>query len=1109
MSRRATYLDVLSDRQKEAVTSDPSVPLQILAGPGSGKTRVLTTRIAHIIEHHYVPPQDICAVTFTNKAAKEMKDRLGNLLGDELASKLIMGTFHSVCVRYLRRFSELIGLPKNFIILDPDDCAKVIKRRWPQYAEKFRELAQESAGEGGGEGMKEEDFKEKWCLNEISRSKAKGLEPRAVRKIAIEEKDPKKALFADIYEEYENELKDNHSLDFDDLLSRGMELFKTNPHVLFNIKHIFIDEFQDTNHVQYTLAELFAGVNKNITIVGDPDQSIYGWRSAEIENLNKMMRNFSGCKQIFLEENYRSTGSILAAASAVISQDVNRINKGLFTNRAKGEAVVLKRFSNDDHESNFIAKEIKRLKVAYALRWDDFAVLLRYNAQSRGFEKAMQTEGIPNRILNGHKFFQRAEIMLVIGYLQLVENEAFGSAFRRVVNAPKRGLGEKSIDRIVASANNIGASPIKYLRQSRGDLNTKQAQEMKKMIEGLDTVRASAKSGSSVMDLIDLIVHVFELKAHFMKEDDWESRMENIDELKTFASKLTLKNESTYEIPTQGDSDDEIEEVVMDTPLRMFLEEAMLSTDADETADKDESPKVLLSTVHQAKGLEWPVVFIPTLEMDIYPFFRSKTPEQIDEERHAAVVSMTRAQALLYSTHVESRFAHGKSRASEISPFLPPKHKWRELFLVTYPIITSNARITMAKILDRPEIDEKVVLEAMASANIPHETTDEYYLPYSAPTTYSQSGGSYFSRSNKGKDEYALPPMMDSFDGGFSKASTLVGSASTFSSSTVSASTSSTADRQPRRQLPGANSVPSSTTSSLSTTLPLISSSSSSSSPSIGSFRATSSRKINNLSSRTGSTPVFNSTFKPPSFINPPPSASPANPTASISSTKTASVPSHSRSSAAATAGGRGRGRQNQITAVARRRAALTGPPRPDPPKWAPPRQSESDRYKLPPMKSTSSKSADPSILLPDGPGTGLDRFVDVGSEGLSIMKTLGLSSSTPPTTAASSASQPSIRTNQSRPQNLEEHGQTRSRPNRIKPSLTPTYLIPQPTNPETAASIIVSGSGPSSLGLSTSTNGVGIKRSLGRSTSAGSSGSRGLSRSSSRGSGTKRSRGL
>ncbi|KAH9838601.1 P-loop containing nucleoside triphosphate hydrolase protein [Rhodofomes roseus] len=455
------YLRNLNPAQLQAVQHPPDIPLQILAGPGSGKTRVLTARIAHLIFHHHVAPQAICAVTFTNKAANEMRARLDILVGVHDTACIRMGTFHALCASFLRRHGRMVGLETNFTICDADESKKIVKALLGEHS---KDLAAKriSLTEGTlmsmiskakARGQTADELEAKYRRSRASGSRKRSRLPSDVNNEDNSDdeqsqtmQDPNiMAVLIDVYRVYERTLRSSNSLDFDDLLLFGVRLFKRNPAVGEWCQHVLVDEFQDTNTIQYELMRQIAAASRCVTIVGDPDQSIYGWRSAEIKNFINMQRDFPNTQQILLEQNYRSTASILGASMAIVSQDKKRVAKTLRAEHPAGPSPMLQLFLNEHQEAEFIASEIKKIVAATGgmLEWGDFVVLLRFNALSRLIESALQKEGIPNRILGGHKFFERLEVKDLLAYLQLIDNPHFAAAFTRVINVPARGIGEK------------------------------------------------------------------------------------------------------------------------------------------------------------------------------------------------------------------------------------------------------------------------------------------------------------------------------------------------------------------------------------------------------------------------------------------------------------------------------------------------------------------------------------------------------------------------------------------------------------------------------------------------------------------------------------------
>ncbi|KAF9814441.1 hypothetical protein IEO21_05105 [Rhodonia placenta] len=653
-----------------AVQHPPSIPLQILAGPGSGKTKVLTARIANLISEHNIPPYAICAVTFTNKAASEMRERLTKLIGKAQTSQIKMGTFHALCATFLRRYPRLVGVEGNFTVCDADESKKIVKKLLDKYKEFLIE--------------RDISLKEATVLSMISKAKAKG---RSAIDLQEEQsnRDNRSSItaeidrvVAEIYGEYERILRRNNSLDFDDLLVFGVKLFSGHRKVGLWCQHVLVDEFQDTNTIQYELMKCIAAANKCVTIVGDPDQSIYGWRSAEIENLERMQKDYPTTQQIFLEQNYRSTASILAASMAIVSQDNTRVPKTLRTSCPTGPTPVLQSFPYDNNEAAFIAAEIKRLIAVTGgmLGWGDFVILLRLNALSRSIESALQKEGIPNRVLAGHKFFDRLEVKDILAYLQFVDNPHFVPAFSRAINVPGRSIGEKAsemlesgyIPDLLSAAQRLQISPFEVVQRiydgKTPDIKPPVKRKLASFLPPLRELRKLAQSGMQPPDLIRRFLDLIDYKSHLMKtQPDWESRWDNVQELINYASEVEITASSQ-----QRDYDDVSDGE--DTPLRLFLQASMLSTDTETQAD-DGKEKVTIATCHAAKGLEWPVVMIPAVEKGTFPSSRA---EDIHEERRLLYVACTRAQGLLYLSYSTARMVSGEVKRKEPSDFLLPLH---------------------------------------------------------------------------------------------------------------------------------------------------------------------------------------------------------------------------------------------------------------------------------------------------------------------------------------------------------------------------------------------------------------------------------------------------
>ncbi|SGY83222.1 BQ5605_C009g05624 [Microbotryum silenes-dioicae] len=810
------YLVGLNTTQLAAVTADLG-SLQILAGPGSGKTKVLTSRVAYLLQHYKIQPQHLVVsvlasalathlaavsqlnqsprghhrVTFTNKAANEMKTRLALLVDKETVDSIIMGTF--VCVRYLRRYGRRIGIRNDFTVADRDDCLAIAKRAvvTAKCPEDLRK-----------------ELNPKYLLDVITKCKATGLSPRAYRAQG-DSTDYFKArektdAIANIYQVYEDELAKDNALDFDDLLVRGLELVRKHKSIVSDIQSVLIDEFQDTNAIQYDFVTTIARGCQSLTIVGDPDQSIYGWRNAEVGNLERMVNDFKPVKQIFLEENYRSTGAILGAALAVVRQgtktpfnrgmtgvtklmgyvwefsDSNRIQKGLKATHGAGSSVVLHCASNAYEEATFIAAQIKHL-VAHTgnlVDYGDVAVLLRYGALSRNIEVALQKTGIPSRMVGGHKFFDRAEVKDMISYLQLVDNPSYTAAFVRVVNTPLRGIGDKTIRDIIAQARlkNLSAFELcNKLANGSGQvsLTSKQKDGIKFFVGLILELQRKAHEGATVSDLIDALTVSLNYQAHLEKSQgpDAKDRWENVEELKAFATvvaeehpegvdDLVLPEDEDFEevaIPAKGkaeDADDDaststrlapvLTGTKTDNPLRTFLAVSMLATDSETNEVKENSKqragstsepeqKVTLSTCHAAKGLEWPIIFVPACEDGIYPFYRCRKDEEIAEERRLLYVAITRAQGFCTLTHCQQRMAGADMAQRDLTPFLKSVAKtYPTLFVPKLQKIGADTRQAMAKVLGREPPDEAETARLIEE----HNKT----LPIDAPSESNHFG---------------------------------------------------------------------------------------------------------------------------------------------------------------------------------------------------------------------------------------------------------------------------------------------------------------------------------------------------------------------------------
>ncbi|HHV37961.1 MAG TPA: DNA helicase PcrA [Tepidimicrobium sp.] len=627
------YLKGLNDRQREAVLYGEG-PLLVLAGAGSGKTKVLTHRIAYLIEQKGIFPGNMLAITFTNKAANEMKERTSDLLGGNIDG-IWMGTFHSVCVRILRRYIDRIGFERGFSIYDRDD----------QIA-----LMRECIGELD---LREDDYKERHILNIISRIKDSMMSPNEY----IDEKymDPFKGNVKKLYVLYEEKLKDNNALDFDDLISKTVELFRTNPDVLEyyqqKFKYIFIDEFQDTNRAQYQLVKLLALGCKNLCVVGDDDQSIYGWRGADITNILSFEEDFPKAKIVKLEQNYRSTQNILDVANNIIKNNSGRMEKRLWTDNARGRRVVVENVLDSYEEAQFVIRKIEEhMREGYEP--SDFAILYRTNAQSRIFEEAFMRNNIPYKLVGGLKFYDRKEIKDIVAYLRMIQNPVDDISLKRIINIPRRGIGKVTMEKLEEYANKIGTSIYDVLLDVENvpGLSTRAKNSLKAFVDMINRFIAM----DEVMEIQEFIEEVVYGVGYIKElEDDGsiesQARLDNIKEFISVAIDFQVNN-------PEGTLED-------------FLANVSLLSDVDKTADVDNS--VTLLTVHSAKGLEFPIVFMVGMEEGLFPIIReSEDKSEMEEERRLCYVAITRAEELLYISHARIRTIYGRTNYSRPSRFI-------------------------------------------------------------------------------------------------------------------------------------------------------------------------------------------------------------------------------------------------------------------------------------------------------------------------------------------------------------------------------------------------------------------------------------------------------
>ena len=642
----ADWLAGLNPAQREAVLHFEG-PMLVLAGAGSGKTRVLTTRIAHLVEHHGVDPKHILAVTFTNKAAGEMRERIGRLLGAEPAG-MWCGTFHSIGARMLRTAAHLVGRTPSYTIYDEDDAVGVTKR----IMERLRISAKDHAPRA--------------ILDAISDAKNALVTPGEYEAMA---KDPHSRAVAPVYKELEGTLRQANAVTFDDLLVLPVRILEQHEHLRAQyrerFKFVLVDEYQDTNRAQYRFIKLIGGEHGNVMVVGDDDQSIYGWRGADIRNILDFEKDFPNAKIVRLEENYRSTPQILELANVAISPNTERRGKTLRSTRPGGERGTVVGALDDRDEADFIVEEIAARRgspggrspgqtLGAGLTLRDFAVLYRTNAQSRALEESLRRRGFAYRLVGAVRFYDRREIRDLMGYLKLIANPNDDEAFRRAITAPKRGIGETSVDTLAAAARAEGlpllaASVRPDLVAALRPAARVTLLEFAGLIERLREAAKEAAVDELLRDLIDAIRY----GDHLRTEPDGQDRLDNVRELVAGAAEQVV---------------DEGGEVGL-TPLDHFLQRSTLVTGLD-TLDPN-ADAVTMMTMHNAKGLEFPVVFIAGMEDGLFPLARAfDDPPMLEEERRLFYVGITRAEQKLYITHSRMRRRNGEMMPAIPSSFL-------------------------------------------------------------------------------------------------------------------------------------------------------------------------------------------------------------------------------------------------------------------------------------------------------------------------------------------------------------------------------------------------------------------------------------------------------
>ena len=649
----AIDIDTLNDPQREAVLTTEG-PLLVLAGAGSGKTRVLTYRIAHLIDDLGAEPWQILAITFTNKAATEMRERLMALVGPR-SRGMWVSTFHAMCVRILRTDAERIGFTRSFTIYDTDDQKRL-------YKEVMAEL-----------DIDPKRFPVNALMNRISQAKNELVVPAEFEKQAI---DPVGKVAARVYTRLQERLKAANAFDFDDLLVYAYLLLKNHPDVLEayqqRFRYIMVDEYQDTNHAQYEITRLLAAGHQNLMVVGDDDQSIYSWRGADIRNILEFEGDYPAAATVKLEQNYRSVGNILAAANAVIANNQHRKAKRLFTAAEDGDKIEVYLATDERDEGRWIAGEIER-RHAEGLSYEDVAVFYRTNAQSRMLEDMLLRAGVPYRIVGGVRFFDRAEIRDVMAYLTLVVNPADDIAAKRVINVPRRGIGKTTIERIEQFGREMGLSFMDAAELVVADPEVRAATR-NAVAEFVTLLKTARTYEGELRRVIEMIVDQTGLIAALEAEntDEARGRVENIREFMGVVEEFSqthADDDALYDAPTAAPAGEEPARVLRGNSMADFIEWVRLRTDLDKVAEGD--PAVTLMTVHSAKGLEFDCVFVGGMEESLFPHMNSiGDAASIEEERRLAYVAITRARKKLYLTCAQQRQIFGQTSSNPTSRFI-------------------------------------------------------------------------------------------------------------------------------------------------------------------------------------------------------------------------------------------------------------------------------------------------------------------------------------------------------------------------------------------------------------------------------------------------------
>ncbi|MFL8836165.1 DUF3553 domain-containing protein [Clostridioides difficile] len=669
-------LDTLNPAQREAVEKTEG-PVLILAGAGSGKTKVLTTRIAYLIEDKGVQAPNILAITFTNKAANEMRERVEQNIGPETKDMWI-STFHSCCVRILRKDINKIGYNRSFVIYDSADQVTLVK-------DCLKEL-----------NLSDKVFEPKAVISAISGAKDKLYTPKQFKDINMA--DNRMVKIADIYALYQDRLKRNSALDFDDLILKTVELFKANDEVLAyyrsRFRYIMVDEYQDTSKAQYELIKLLAREHQNICVVGDDDQSIYGWRGADIRNILEFEKDYDNVHVVKLEQNYRSTQVILDAANKVISNNIERKRKKLWSEKKEGELIKIQLTGSEIEEADFIADSIAQIARKENRPYKDFAVLYRANAQARPVEDALNRSQIPYNIYGGTKFYERKEIKDLLAYLRVIQNPQDDISIKRIINVPRRGIGLRTIEKIEDRANLKQESIYSVLIdiETNSDISTKARASISGFIDIIGTLRTIkevypvSKLIEKVLDTTGYMDELVEIRNKNEKDltgkgEEAQDRIDNLREFISIALEFESSNDDTYE----------------NKDLETFLTSIALTSESNDEEDND---RVSLMTIHTSKGLEFPVVFLTGMEEGLFPISRaikSMSDSQIEEERRLCYVGITRAKEELYMSLTEKRTLYGKTNVAIASRFMEelPEECIERLYKVKKELSYSKASYNM------------------------------------------------------------------------------------------------------------------------------------------------------------------------------------------------------------------------------------------------------------------------------------------------------------------------------------------------------------------------------------------------------------------------------